>query len=146
MSQEQPPSKPPAPVKNIQKAKVVPKSSMKELVGTWNQTGRVGKHNETPRGWLRKMKKCRDEQNCLLHQARPGTVALREIRHYQRCQAFLISMAPFQHLIKEICKESPYRQKDVYLPWQANALFTLQTSTESYMAGFFGDVNLCTVH
>ena len=82
----------------------------------------------------------------MLRRAHPGTVALREIRHYQRCQAFLISMAPFQRLVKEICEESPYRQKDVYLRWQANALFMLQTSTESYMAGFFGDVNLCAVH
>ena len=119
---------------------------MKELVGTWNQTARVGKQSETSRGWLQKTKKHRDEQNRLLRWARPGTVALREIRHYQRCQAFLISMAPFQRLVKEICEESPYRQKDVYLRWQANALFTLQTSTESYMAGFFGDVNLCAVH
>ena len=55
-------------------------------------------------------------------------------------------MAPFQQLVRELCEDSPYHQKDLYLQWQANALFTLQTATESYMAGFFGDVNLCTVH
>ena len=30
--------------------------------------------------------------------------------------------------------------------WQNNALFTLQSSTESYMSGFFSDVNLCCHH
>ena len=55
-------------------------------------------------------------------------------------------MAPFWHLVRELCKDSSYHQRDVYLRWQANALFTLQTSSESYMAGFFGDVNLCAVH
>ena len=55
-------------------------------------------------------------------------------------------MAPFQHLVRVLSEDSPYRQRDIYLHWQANALFTLQTSTESYMAGFFGDVNLCAVH
>ena len=55
-------------------------------------------------------------------------------------------MAPFQRLVRELCEDSSYRQKDLYLRWQANALFTFQTVTESYMAGFFGDVNLCAMH
>ena len=55
-------------------------------------------------------------------------------------------MAPFQWLVRELCEDSSYRQKDLYLRWQANALFTFQTATESYMAGFFEDVNLCAVH
>ena len=133
------------PIKNI-RSKPLPKPSMKKLAGSWNRTAWIGKQSETAKGWLRKTKKKRNEQNRLLRQAHPGTVALREIRHYQCCQSFLISMAPFQRLVWELCEDSPYRQKDVYLRWQVTALFTLQTTTELYMAGFFGDVNLCAVH
>ena len=38
-------------------------------------------------------------------------------------------MAAFQWLVRELCEDSSYRQKDLYLRWQANALFTFQTAT-----------------
>ena len=116
---------------------------MKELTGSWNRTARIGKQSETTKGWLRKTKKWRDEQNRLLRRVCPQTVALREIRHYQRCQSFLISMAPFQRLVRELCEDSPYHQRDVYLHWQANALFTLFTLCRIWL-GF--SENLCAVH
>ena len=59
---------------------------------------------------------------------------------------FLISLAPFQRLVREVCEEDPQRIKDEPIRWQSNALFTLQTSTEAYMSGFFNDVNLCVIH
>ena len=37
------------------------------------------------------------------HRYRPGTVALREIRRYQKSTDLLICKLPFQHLVREIC-------------------------------------------
>ena len=118
---------------------------MKELCRQWNTTARIGlKYTETKRGWLKKTEKKRDNQNQALRRAHPGTIALREIRHYQRCQMFLIATLPFQRLVREIC--SYLCDADGQLRWQANALFTLQTAAEAYMAGFYNDVNLCALH
>ena len=36
--------------------------------------------------------------------------------------------------------------KEAALHWQSIALFTLQTASEAYIAGFFHDVNLCAIH
>ena len=36
--------------------------------------------------------------------------------------------------------------KETVLHWQSIALFTLQTASEAYIAGFFYDVNLCAIH
>ena len=55
-------------------------------------------------------------------------------------------MAPFQRLVRELSEDCPVRHRDQPLRWQSNALFTLQTATESYMCGFFSDVNLCAHH
>ena len=43
----------------------------------------------------------------------------------------------------QICLELEGRAN---LRWQSTALFTLQCSTEAYMAGFFRDANLCAIH
>ena len=37
---------------------------------------------------------------------RPGTVALRQIRCYQKCTELLIRKLPFRHLVREIARES----------------------------------------
>ena len=104
----------------------------------------MGKVSETRRGWLKKGERRRDAQNRLLRRMRPGTRALQEIHHHQWCQTFLIAMGPFQCLVRELCESSVVRRES--LRWQSNALFTLQSSTESYMSGFFSDVNLCCHH
>ena len=99
---------------------------------------------ETSAGWLKKTEKQRTEQRRVLRRAKPGVQALKEIRHYQRCQTFLIAVLPFQRLVREVCDECDVRNTD--LRWQSNALFTLQGSAEAYMGGFFHDVNLCALH
>ena len=40
------------------------------------------------------------------HRYRPGTVALREIRKYQKSTELLIRKLPFQRLVREIAQES----------------------------------------
>lgn len=39
------------------------------------------------------------------HRFRPGTVALREIRRYQRSADLLIRKLPFQRLVREIAQD-----------------------------------------
>ena len=41
------------------------------------------------------------------HRYRPGTVALREIRKYQKSTELLIRKLPFQRLVREIAQVGP---------------------------------------
>ena len=130
--------------KELQKAKPMKKPTMRELCVNWNRSARTGLNTETVRGWLKTGERKQNEQGRLLCRAIPGGKALWEIKHYQRCQAFLVPQLPFHHLVREICDNEPLCTRT--LRWQANALFTLQCATEAYMAGFLMDVNLCTLH
>ena len=53
-------------------------------------------------------------------------------------------MLPLQRLVRELTCNSLYTRNG--LRWQSNALFTLQSAAEAYMAGYFHDVNLCALH
>ena len=75
------------------------------------------------------------------HRYKPGTVALREIRRYQKSTELLIRRAPFQRLIREIA--SDYKTE---LRFQASAVEALQEAAEAYMVGLFEDTNLCAIH
>jgi histone H3 len=75
------------------------------------------------------------------HRYRPGTVALREIRRYQKCTELLIRRLPFQRLVREIAQEF---KSD--LRWQSTALLALQEAAEAYLVGLFEDTNLCAIH
>jgi histone H3 len=55
------------------------------------------------------------------HRFRPGTVALREIRKYQKSTELLIRKLPFQRLVREIAREL---KSD--LRFQASAIAALQ--------------------
>ena len=73
---------------------------------------------------------------------RPGTVALREIRRYQKGSELLISKAPFQRLVKEIARECI--GDDVRM--QLQAVEALQEASEAYLVHLFEDTNLCAIH
>ena len=75
------------------------------------------------------------------HRFRPGTVALREIRKYQKSTQLLISKLPFQRLVKEIAKE--YKTD---LRFQRSAVDALQEASEAYLVGLFDDANLVAIH
>lgn len=75
------------------------------------------------------------------HRYRPGTVALREIRKYQRSTELCIRKLPFQRLVKEI--SGLYRAD---LRFQSTALLALQEAAEAYLVGLFEDTNLCAHH
>lgn len=75
------------------------------------------------------------------HRYRPGTVALREIRKFQKSTDLLIRKLPFQRLVREIAHE--YKSD---LRFQSHAVLALQEATEAYLAGLFEDSNLLAVH
>ena len=75
------------------------------------------------------------------HRYRPGTVALREIRKFQKSTDLLIRKLPFQRLVREIAQEF---KSD--LRFQSQAILALQEASESYLVGLFEDTNLCAIH
>merc|ERR1712091_706511 len=75
------------------------------------------------------------------HRFRPGTVALREIRRFQKSTELLIRKLPFRRLVREIASE--YRSE---LRFQSSAVLALQEASEAYMVGLFEDTNLCAIH
>ena len=64
------------------------------------------------------------------HRYRPGTVALREIRKYQKSTDLLIRKAPFQRLVREIAQDFK-----TDLRFQSTAVLALQEASEAYLVG-----------
>ncbi|KAJ7161677.1 histone H3, partial [Mycena filopes] len=75
------------------------------------------------------------------HRFRPGTVALREIRSYQKSTQLLIRKLPFQRLVREIALH--YRTE---LRFQSAAVMALQEAAEAHLVSLFEDTNLAAVH
>ena len=75
------------------------------------------------------------------HRFRPGTVALREIRKYQKSTELLIRKLPFQRLVREIAQDF---KSD--LRFKSQAIEALQHACESYLVGLFEDTNLSAIH
>ncbi len=78
------------------------------------------------------------------HRYRPGTVALREIRKYQKSTELLIRKLPFQRLVREIAAGMP--TGPIELRFQSTAILALQEAGEAYLVGLFEDTNLCAIH
>ncbi len=72
---------------------------------------------------------------------RPGTVALREIRKYQKSVDLLIRKLPFQRLVREVAQDF---KND--LRFQTSALRALQEASEAFLVGMFEDANLIAIH
>ena len=83
-----------------------------------------------------------------LHRFRLGTVALKEIRRYQKSTELLIRKLPFQQLVQEISGDhkvitSPLCGK---VRFQSLAIKVLQEALEAYLVGLFEDTNLRAIH
>jgi histone H3 len=76
------------------------------------------------------------------HRYRPGTVALREIRRYQKTTDLLIRKSPFVRLVRELTQ----KVKKSDLCWQSSALLAQQEASEAYLVGLMEDTNLCAIH
>ena len=72
---------------------------------------------------------------------RPGTVALREIRKYQKSTELLIRKLPFQRLVREITQKIRPGFR-----FQSTAILALQEACEDYLVRMFEDVNICAIH
>ena len=75
------------------------------------------------------------------HRFRPGTVALREIRKFQKSTELLIRKLPFQRLVRHLANDFK-----TDLRFQSSAVLALQEATEAYLVGLFEDTNLCAIH
>jgi histone H3 len=104
------------------------------------------------------------------HRFRPGTVALREIRKYQKSTELLIRKLPFQRLgasplpySERGYVRSPYDRSIVLtvccaavrevaqdfktdLRFQSHAIMALQEASEAYLTSLFEDTNLCAMY
>ncbi|KAK4046157.1 centromeric DNA-binding histone H3-like protein cse4 [Microbotryomycetes sp. JL201] len=80
------------------------------------------------------------------HRFRPGTVALREIRKYQKSTDLLLQRLPFARVVREIAQDYVGLDGEgVGLRWQSSALLALQEATEAYLVHLFEDSNLSVV-
>ena len=96
--------------------------------------GKKVKVYKTPKGGVRKP-----------HRFRPGTVALREIRKYQKSTDLLIWKIPFQRLVREVCQG--FEKRLGYpLRFQSTALLALQEGSEAYLVNMFSQCNDICLH
>ncbi|XP_057452492.1 histone H3.2-like [Lotus japonicus] len=105
------------------------------------QTARMSTGGKAPRKQLAPRSAPRTGCVKKPHRYRPGAVALREIRKYQRNTEPLIRKIPFQRLVKEITQAINNE-----LRVQSGAVSALQEAAEAFLAGLFEDTNLCAIH
>ena len=75
------------------------------------------------------------------HRYRAGTMALKDIRHFQGSTALLIRKLPFQRLVREIAQDFK-----TDLRFQSAAILCLQEVVEAYLVRLFDDANLCAIN
>nr|BAF49720.1 putative centromeric histone H3-like protein_4 [Arabis hirsuta] len=104
-----------------------PATGSKKKKGTANRTGQATPQSSQKRPYRYK----------------PGTVALREIRHFQKTTDRLLPAASFIRVVREITEI--YAHPDIRR-WTAEALVALQEAAEDYLVGMFSDSMLCAIH
>lgn len=75
------------------------------------------------------------------HRYRPGTVALREIRRYQKSTELLIRKLPFARYVREVAQDFK-----TDLRFQASAISALQEGSEAFLIAIMEFANLCAIH
>ncbi|KAJ3388291.1 centromeric DNA-binding histone H3-like protein cse4 [Entophlyctis sp. JEL0112] len=84
------------------------------------------------------------------HRYRPGTVALREIRKYQKSTDLLLRKLPFSRLVRDIIGQytnDRFRDGEgTGMRVQSAALAALQEAAEAFLVHLFEDANLCAIH
>jgi histone H3 len=102
---------------------------------------KVARNSSRAKGSGKSMRKMREGHIKKPHRFRCGTVALREIRKYQKSTDLLIRKLPFQRLVREIAQDFK-----TDLRFQSHAVLALQEAAEAYLVGLFEDTNLCAIH
>ena len=80
------------------------------------------------------------------HRYRPGTVALREIRRFQKSTDLLIRKAPFQRLVRQMVQNDLSLNVRSDLRFQSTAMLALQEAAEAYLVNVFEWTNLAALH
>lgn len=75
------------------------------------------------------------------HRWRSGTVALREIKRYQKSTELLLRKLPFQRLVREVTAAH-----NAEMRFQSGAIAALQESLEAYMTELFDKANTAAIH
>ncbi|KAF7442174.1 histone H3 [Pyrenophora tritici-repentis] len=70
-----------------------------------------------------------------------GTVALREIKRYQRGFELLLRKLPFSRVVREFAQ---VHKADIR--FQRSAIEALQEATEAFLVGYFEDCNINAIH
>lgn len=77
------------------------------------------------------------------HRFRPGTVALRDIRRYQKSHDLLIPRAPFVRLVRDLTLKV---NNDQMMRYNINAIEAMREACEAYIVSLFEDTNLLAIH
>ena len=99
------------------------------------QTVRAGKRRRVWGGKARVYKRPKG----VIRKYRPGTGALKEIRHYQRGFGVICSKAAVARLVRKLCQNKDLR-------WQAKAIMALHEAFEDYLVGLYEDCVLEAIH
>jgi len=118
------------------------KTDAKASKSTKNEKSKTIKKSAPAAGGMKGGKSTpKGEDEKKMRRYKPGTVALREIKRYQKSIDLLIPRAPFARLVRNICQDL---HDD--LRFSSDALRALQESSEAYLVGIFEDTNLCAIH
>ena len=77
------------------------------------------------------------------HRYRPGTVALRQIRRYQKSTELLLRKEPFRRTVREIAEQELGK---LNLRFAEGAMLALQEAAEAHLVELFENTNLCAIH
>ena len=98
-------------------------------------TGPVKRPRCPPKGKVRKKRRFR-----------PGTVALKQIKRYQKSTELLIRKLPFQRLVREVSHQVS-RDKGVDpFRYQSTAILALQEASEDFLVRMFSQCNDICIH
>ena len=111
------------------------------------RTKRTARKDEVDKKWstfAKKQPRSQSDKASAQHQPhryRPGMVALREIRRYQKSTELLIRKLPFQGLVREILQGF-----GVGFRVTPAMMMALQEAAEAYLVQLLEDSNLCAIH
>lgn len=74
---------------------------------------------------------------------KPGVLALREIRRYQKSTKNLIPRMAFRRLVKDVAFSCVYH---TYTRFTFSAVAALQEASEAYLVDLFRDTVTCAIH
>ncbi|KAI0053570.1 histone-fold-containing protein [Auriscalpium vulgare] len=143
-SDEQEDSSPPPPPKRAK-----PNTARKSTGGRPPKSRQPRDQDDRDEGPSRRRASAANDAAPRRHRFRPGTVALREIRKYQKSTDLLLRKLPFARVVREIAMDMITDMNDYSvagLRWQTSAILALQEASEAFLVHMFEDANLCAIH